>query len=184
MADEKTFTQDEVNSIVKGRIADTEKRHEVYLQSIKDEHQSELAKLNDQIANLTTENGQLKDKALKVDELTTKLADAESKVAEFTTKEEMATFNAKLKELGIKEERLEAFGKLLGDDKSDEAIKALTEQLPEWVKTEDKGTPSIVVGGNPNAGAKAEYNLATMTYDEVAKLKAEQPDVFKQLTQN
>lgn len=151
MSEEKTFTQEEVNSIVKGRLADIEKKNEVYINSLKDEHQQEISGLNDKLSALTDENGQLKDKALKVDELQSKLTETEGKVAEFTAKEEQALFNSKLTEKGVKQERLEAFSKLLGDDKSDEAIQGLIEQFPEWMTPSEgeQQKPRLVTEGNP-----------------------------------
>ncbi|MGF1918802.1 phage scaffolding protein [Enterococcus faecalis] len=44
-------------------------------------------------------------------------------------------------------------------------------------------TPTIVTPGNPKGSTDATYDLTKMSYQEVAQLKAEQPEVFKQLTQ-
>lgn len=149
MAEDKTFTQQEVDSIVKGRLADLTKKHDAYIRSLQEEHQEELVKASEELETLKSENGQLKDKALKVDELNQKLSEAEEKVHEFTLKEETAAFHGQLKELGVKEDRLDAFSKLLGEDKTEESIKALTEQFPEWLATTEEPKPSIVIGGNP-----------------------------------
>ena len=43
-------------------------------------------------------------------------------------------------------------------------------------------SPQIVAGGNPKGTQKVSYDLSRMTYQEVAKLKTEQPEVFAELT--
>lgn len=49
--------------------------------------------------------------------------------------------------------------------------------------TQTPPTPAIVTPGNPKGSTDVTYDLAKMSYQEVAQLKAEQPEVFKQLTQ-
>ncbi|HGZ4937609.1 TPA: phage scaffolding protein [Enterococcus faecalis] len=50
-------------------------------------------------------------------------------------------------------------------------------------KEDTPPTPAIVTPGNPKGNNEQTYDLTTMSYQEVAQLKAEQPEVFKQLTQ-
>lgn len=74
-------------------------------------------------------------------------------------------------------------GKLQGFD---EQLKGLQENkafLFQQADHEPKPTPRIVPGGNPSGGTETTYDLSKMSYKEVAKLKNEQPEVFKQLTQ-
>lgn len=65
----------------------------------------------------------------------------------------------------------------------DDQLATFKESMP-YLFQEASGTakPKIVAGGNPSATPPASYDLAKMSYKEVAKLKAEQPEVFEQLT--
>ncbi|WP_200849493.1 capsid assembly scaffolding protein Gp46 family protein [Enterococcus sp. CSURQ0835] len=61
-------------------------------------------------------------------------------------------------------------------------VKALinytNEQHKQWEKARNTGTTPKKL----NSSTKKEYDLASMSYEEIAKLKREQPEVFKQLT--
>lgn len=65
----------------------------------------------------------------------------------------------------------------------DDQLATFKESMP-YLFQEASGTakPKIVAEGNPSATPPASYDLAKMSYKEVAKLKAEQPEVFEQLT--
>ena len=76
-------------------------------------------------------------------------------------------------------------GKLQGFD---EQLKALQENkafLFQEAKDPEPTppTPAIVTTGNPKGSTDVTYDLSKMSYQEVAQLKTEQPEVFKQLTQ-
>lgn len=72
-------------------------------------------------------------------------------------------------------------GKLQGFD---EQLKGLQDNKAFlFQQAEPKPTPKIVPGGNPSGGTETTYDLSKMSYKDVAKLKQEQPEVFKQLTQ-
>ncbi|MBK0029243.1 phage scaffolding protein [Lactococcus sp. S47] len=64
----------------------------------------------------------------------------------------------------------------------DDQLATFKESMP-YLFQESSGTakPKIVAGGNPSVTPPASYDLAKMSYKEVAKLKAEQPEVFEQL---
>lgn len=65
----------------------------------------------------------------------------------------------------------------------DDQLATFKESMPYLFQEADKpAKPTIVAGGNPSATPAATYDLAKMSYKEVAKLKAEQPEVFEQLT--
>ncbi|WP_416037485.1 phage scaffolding protein [Lactococcus formosensis] len=65
----------------------------------------------------------------------------------------------------------------------DDQVATFKESMPYLFQEADKpAKPTIVAGGNPSATPAATYDLAKMSYKEVAKLKAEQPEVFEQLT--
>lgn len=65
----------------------------------------------------------------------------------------------------------------------DDQLATFKESMP-YLFQEATGTakPKIVAGGNPSTTPPASYDLAKMSYKEVTKLKAEQPEVFEQLT--
>lgn len=74
-------------------------------------------------------------------------------------------------------------GKLQGFD---EQLKGLQEKKAFLFQNSDPThdpKPQIVTPGNPSGSTEISYDLSKMSYKEVAKLKNEQPEVFKQLTQ-
>lgn len=65
----------------------------------------------------------------------------------------------------------------------DDQVATFKESMPYlFQSTEEPAKPKIVAGGNPSTTTPATYDLSKMSYKEVAKLKAEQPEVFEQLT--
>lgn len=64
----------------------------------------------------------------------------------------------------------------------DDQVATFKESMPYLFQEGGTVKPKIVAGGNPSAAPTASYDLAKMSYKEVAKLKTEQPEVFEQLT--
>lgn len=143
----------------------------------------------------------LKEAAEGNEELTTQLADLQEKFddaksnSEKQLAEQQKEFAVKLalKESGALDESI-VLGLL---DKetikvTDGGLQGLNEQLDSLKESksflfqaakQEETSPRIVAEGNPIGGGTTSYDLAKMSYQEVAKLKTEQPEVFKQLTQ-
>ncbi|GIO25172.1 phage scaffolding protein [Oceanobacillus sp. J11TS1] len=70
----------------------------------------------------------------------------------------------------------------------DDQLKGLKESDPYLFEQEEqqqqKNIPNIVNPGNPNGGSNTPKNIADMTYQELADLKANNPAQFEQLTKN
>lgn len=64
----------------------------------------------------------------------------------------------------------------------DDQVATFKESMPYLFQEGGAAKPKIVAGGNPSTTTPATYDLSKMSYKEVAKLKAEQPEVFEQLT--
>lgn len=78
--------------------------------------------------------------------------------------------------------------KLDGDNLKglDDQINSLKESDPYLFEQEEQQQtpPTIVNPGNPNGGSNTPKNIAEMTYQELADLKANNPAQFEQLTKN
>lgn len=166
--------------------------------------QQEAAQYKDQLTANQTELDSLKEQAKGNEDLTGKLTELQNKFDE-TTAASQAKLAEQQKDFAIKLALKDAnpldesivLGLLDRETikVTDKGLQGFEEQLKSL--QESKGflfqaantdaapkTPTILAGGNPQGGGTTPtYDLATMSYEEVAKLKAEQPDVFKQLTQ-
>ncbi len=67
----------------------------------------------------------------------------------------------------------------------DEQLKTVKEKESYLFESDQQTkTPTIVNPGNPNGGSNTPKNIADMTYQELADLKANNPAQFEQLTKN
>lgn len=68
----------------------------------------------------------------------------------------------------------------------DDQLNGLKESDPYLFEQEEQQQtpPTIVNPGNPNGGSNTPKNIAEMTYQELADLKANNPAQFEQLTKN
>lgn len=162
--------------------------------------EQERDQFKEQLDTNQTELNTLKESAKGNEELTQQLADLQSKFdaakTESETKltEQQKDFAIKLalKEANALDESI-VLGLLDRDTikVTDNGIQGLEEQLNGlkenkaflFQETESKSKPQIVTDGNPAGGTENSYDLSKMSYKEVAKLKNEQPEVFKQLIQ-
>ncbi|KGL45407.1 hypothetical protein EP56_07570 [Listeriaceae bacterium FSL A5-0209] len=151
-SDEKQFTQKDMNDLA-ARVRGEEKRkHGVTEQALKDGYEDDITKLNDA---LNTE----KQKVADYDTIKQQLEEANGKITAYTSEQESAELASKLKELGVKGDRVEAFSKLIGEDKSDEALTKVLDDFPEFKATT---TPKWSPDGNPNSGAAGNDKPLTM----------------------
>lgn len=137
--EEKKFTQAELDEIVKNRVAAEKRKSSGEIETLNSAHEEEITKLNDQIKQLNEQvsEHESSEKALK--KLQKEKDEAESKLDEYVQKEQTAEWHGKLKESGVKEDRLEAFTKLFGDEeRTDDNIAKYIEQYPEWVDKQNE----------------------------------------------
>lgn len=164
--------------------------------------EQERDQFKEQLDSNQTELDALKDSAKGNAELTQQLAELQSKFdavksdSETKLAEQQKDFAIKLalKEANALDENI-VLGLLDRDTikVTDIGLQGLTEQLESLQESKsflfqgkdssNPPTPQIVPGGNPPSGITPSYDLSKMSYQEVAKLKKEQPEVFKQLTQ-
>ncbi|MGH1802035.1 phage scaffolding protein [Enterococcus avium] len=165
--------------------------------------QSERDNANQQLEANQTELNSLKESAKGNEELTQQLADLQGKFntikSESETKlsEQQKDFAIKLalKEANALDESI-VLGLLDRDTikVTDNGLQGLDEQLnglkesksflfQEPIDPNTKEKPQIVTEGNPAGSTEISYDLSKMSYKEVAKLKNEQPEIFKQLIQ-
>ncbi|MEC3942656.1 phage scaffolding protein [Enterococcus mundtii] len=166
--------------------------------------EQERDQFKEQLDSNQTELDALKESAKGDEELTQQLADLQSKFdavksdSETKLAEQQKDFAIKLalKEANALDEEI-ALGQLDKDTIKvvDGKLQGFEEQLKglqeskSFLFQEAKDpeptppTPTIVTPGNPAGSITPSYDLAKMSYQEVAKLKQEQPEVFKQLTQ-
>ncbi|WP_260445123.1 hypothetical protein [Listeria booriae] len=137
MAD-KTFTQDELNEIVKNRVADVNKTKNAEIETLKGAHKADIEAKDSEISTLNNQVKDYEDSEKTIKKLQKEKETVESKLNEYVEKEQTAEWHTKLKENGVKEDRYDAFTKLFGDEeRNDENLAKFAEQYPEWV---DKGT--------------------------------------------
>ncbi|WP_434564514.1 phage scaffolding protein [Enterococcus faecium] len=164
--------------------------------------EQERDQFKEQLDSNQTELDALKESAKGDEELTQQLADLQSKFdavksdSETKLAEQQKDFAIKLalKEANALDENI-VLGLLDRDTikVTDDGLQGFNEQLEGLKESKaflfqeknnpNPATPQIVPGGNPPSSITPSYDLAKMSYQEVAKLKQEQPEVFKQLTQ-
>ncbi|OFI48823.1 capsid protein [Floricoccus tropicus] len=163
---------------------------------------SERDSANEQLKTNQTEFNALREKAKGNEELSTQLAELQTKYDQSKTDSETKlaeqskdyAIKLALKEANALDENI-ILG-LLDKDTikvDDGGLKGFTEQLNSLKESKsflfqqeqhDAKKPNITVGGNPQAGGSQDsYDLSRMSYEEVARLKAEQPETFRNLTQ-
>lgn len=148
---EKQFTQEDMNELAKKVRGEEKRKYTASEQSLKDSYEEDIKKLNDD----------LKAEKLKVadyDTIKQQLDEANGKITAFNSEKESAELNSKLKELGVKDDRVEAFSKLLGEDKSEEALTKALEDFPEFKATTPP--PKWSPDGNPSAGNPNDLSAA------------------------
>lgn len=166
--------------------------------------EQERDQFKEQLDSNQTELDALKESAKGDEELTQQLADLQSKFdavksdSETKLAEQQKDFAIKLalKEANALDEEIVlgqldkdtikvVDGKLQGFEEQLKGLQESKSFLFQEAKDPEPTTPTptIVTPGNPAGSITPSYDLAKMSYQEVAKLKQEQPEVFKQLTQ-
>lgn len=141
--DDKKFSQEELDEIVKNRVAGEKRKFSGEIETIKSAHEEEITKLNDQIKQLNNQAGEYESSEKALKKLQKEKDEAQSKLDEYVQKEQTAEWRNKLKEKGVKEDRYEAFTKLFGDEeRNDDNIAKFAEQYPEWIETTKPLKPS------------------------------------------
>lgn len=148
---EKTFTQEEVNDIVKSRVADEKRKKDAEIATLKSAHESEIEAKTQEINQLNESLSGFQDSEKALKKLQKEKDGIESQLNEYIRKEETEAWHTKLKEKGVKEERFEAFTKLFGDEeRNDENLDKLVEQYPEWLNKQEETPPPIGAGFDNN----------------------------------
>lgn len=181
--EDKTFTQEELNDIVSTRVSTVERKHDAYVKSLEQSHDEALSAEKTKVESLTTQLSEAQEASKQVESLNAELLEVKGQVSAFTVEKEKAAFNSKLKGIGVREERYEAFSKLLGDDKSDEALNKVLEDFPEFKVQEDNKAPRFGAAGNytgANTTITAE-DFNAMSYQERLALAKEKPEQYAQL---
>ncbi|MBC2318777.1 hypothetical protein [Listeria booriae] len=172
---EKQFTQEDMNELAKKVRGEEKRKYNTLEQALKDSYEEDVKKLTD---DLKAE----KQKVADFDNLKQQLEDANGKIATFSKDRENAELAGKLKELGVKDERIEAFSKLVGDDKTDEALAKVLEEFPEF-KT-NAAPPKWSTGDTTKGNDKdmTVEQLNAMSYQERLAFATENPEQYQQLT--
>ncbi|MBC2303384.1 hypothetical protein [Listeria booriae] len=153
---EKQFTQEDMNELAKKVRGEEKRKYTASEQSLKDGYEDDIKKLNDD----------LKAEKLKVadyDTIKQQLEEANTKILEFNSEKESAELASKLKDIGVKEDRIEAFSKLVGEDKSDDALAKVLEDFPEFKATT---TPKWSPEGNANVEKPDGSDVANKIFEQ------------------
>jgi len=163
--------------------------------------ESERDAAMEQLASNQAELDSFKSEAQGNDELTAKLNDLQAKYdqakedSQNKLSEQSKEFSIKLalKEAEVLDDSI-VLGLIDRDTikVTENGIQGLGEQLEQLKENkpflfqqetkEEKAIPKMVHSGNPQTNSKKDYDISKMSYDEVVKLKQEQPEVFKNLT--
>ncbi|MBC1491401.1 hypothetical protein HCI99_06140 [Listeria booriae] len=150
---EKQFTQEDMNELAKKVRGEEKRKYTASEQALKESYEEDVKKLND---DLKAE----KQKTSDYDNLKQKFDEANEKIANFSKEQEHAELAGKLKELGVKEDRIDAFSKLLSEDKSDEALAKALEDYPEFKVAE---TPPKWSTGDTNNNNSQFSNVSKLS---------------------
>ncbi|MBC2004646.1 hypothetical protein HCA78_12750 [Listeria booriae] len=150
---EKQFTQEDMNDLAKKVRGEEKRKYAAAEKALKDSYEEDISNLNESLKAEKT-------KVADYDNVKQQLEEANGKITEFNSEKESAELADKLKELGVKSDRVEAFSKLIGEDKTEEALKKTLEDFPEFKASAT--TPKWSTEGNPNGAGAAKDKPMTM----------------------